>query len=221
MVGKKYYKKEGENLRVVKEYDERKNEILDTAQRLFSVKGYEKCSVNDILKEVKIAKGTFYYYFSSKEEVLDAIIERIAEQIRKRLEFVMKQNYSSFQEKLLAVAINMRVQNDLGTEFIDELHKPNNALFHQKSWVAVEKAVLPFMINVVEEGIAAGEFKCKYTKEYMRIFLTSAMILMDDGVFELDLEEQEKTFRALIALLAQMLNIDDEECWNKVIKYYK
>ncbi|MDF2532153.1 MAG: TetR family transcriptional regulator [Clostridia bacterium] len=63
-------------MRITKEYDERRNEILDTAEKLFHAKGYEKCTVNDILKEISIAKGTFYHYFRSKEEVLDAIVSR-------------------------------------------------------------------------------------------------------------------------------------------------
>ncbi|HBT17621.1 MAG TPA: TetR/AcrR family transcriptional regulator, partial [Firmicutes bacterium] len=63
-------------MRITKEYDERRNEILDTAEELFNMKGYDKCTVNDILKAVGIARGTFYYYFKSKEEVLDAIVSR-------------------------------------------------------------------------------------------------------------------------------------------------
>ena len=52
---------------------------MDKAESLFEVKGYNKTTVNDILREVNIAKGTFYYYFKSKEEVLDAVIDRYLE----------------------------------------------------------------------------------------------------------------------------------------------
>ena len=64
-------------MRIVKEYEERRNEILETAEKLFVTKGYTKTTVNDILKEIGIAKGTFYHYFKSKEEVMDEIIMRI------------------------------------------------------------------------------------------------------------------------------------------------
>ena len=66
--------------RIVKEADERRNEILDAAETLFTEKGYSKTTIIDILNQVGIAKGTFYYYFKSKEEVMDAIIERFIEQ---------------------------------------------------------------------------------------------------------------------------------------------
>lgn len=66
-------------MRITKEHDERRNEILDTAEKLFYTKGYTKTTINDMLQEIGIAKGTFYYYFKSKEEVMHAMIERIVD----------------------------------------------------------------------------------------------------------------------------------------------
>ena len=52
-------------MKTVKDAELRRQEILMTARELFIKKGYDKTSVNDILKVVDIAKGTFYYYFSA------------------------------------------------------------------------------------------------------------------------------------------------------------
>lgn len=210
----------GEGLSTVKEYDERKQEILNVAQRLFGIKGYSKCSVNDILQEIGIAKGTFYYYFSSKEEVLDAIIMQVVEKVRKRLDKIAAQSFENVEQKLLAIALGMRVESELGEGMLDEFHKPENALFHQKSLVAMENTVLPYMVSCVEEGVRSGAFICPYPRQYMKIFLTSAIILLDDGIFRADLEEKQETFRALIALLSQMLGMDDEKSWDMVTKYW-
>ena len=68
-------------MRIVKEADERKNEILDAAARLFMEKGFDRTSANDILAAVGIAKGTLYYHFKSKEDIMDALIERQTTQI--------------------------------------------------------------------------------------------------------------------------------------------
>ena len=57
-------------MRVVKEAEERRNEILDVAERLFGTKGFDNTSTNDILKEIGIARGTLYYHFKSKEDIL-------------------------------------------------------------------------------------------------------------------------------------------------------
>ena len=62
-------------VRITKEYDERLTEFLETAQQLFFQKGYEKTSVNDIIKKIGVAKGTFYHYFKSKKDLLDKIVK--------------------------------------------------------------------------------------------------------------------------------------------------
>ena len=71
-------------MRVVKEAAIRKNEILDAAERLFVIKGFDATSTNDILTEVGIARGTLYYHFKSKEDILNAMIERITEGLLER-----------------------------------------------------------------------------------------------------------------------------------------
>ena len=53
-------------MRIVKEAQERKNEILDIADRLFKLKGFDHTSIADILMEAGIARGTLYYHFKSK-----------------------------------------------------------------------------------------------------------------------------------------------------------
>ena len=50
--------------------------MIDIAEQLFIKKGYEKTSVSDIVKKAKVAQGTFYYYFKTKEEILDLITDR-------------------------------------------------------------------------------------------------------------------------------------------------
>ena len=66
-------------MRVVKKPEVRKAEILDAAETLFYTKGYLHTTIIDILESVNIAKGTFYYYFPSKEDVMDAIVMRYIE----------------------------------------------------------------------------------------------------------------------------------------------
>ena len=53
-------------MRIIKEAEERRNEILDAADELFGQKGFDGTSTNDILEKVKIARGTLYYHFKSQ-----------------------------------------------------------------------------------------------------------------------------------------------------------
>ena len=68
-------------MRIVKEAEERKEEILDAAEKLFGMKGFDNTSTGDILDAVGIARGTLYYHFKSKEEILDGVIERMTKRM--------------------------------------------------------------------------------------------------------------------------------------------
>jgi AcrR family transcriptional regulator len=204
-----------------KEYNERRNEILDAAGRLFSSKGYYKCTVNDILDAVGIAKGTFYYYFKSKEEVLDAIIDRVTEIVAVRAEEVASDAELSPVMKLLNIILSMRVESEVDNGIMGELHKPENALMHQKSLSSMVTRVAPVLVKVVDEGIRQGIFKSDFPTQYMQIFLTSSMILLDDGIFQVKRSEQQMILRALVALLEKMLGAQDEAFWNVAMQYLR
>ena len=62
--------------RIVKEPEERRKELIDTAEQLFIAQGYEQTSISDIVREVNVSQGAFYYYFESKEDVLVAAMEK-------------------------------------------------------------------------------------------------------------------------------------------------
>lgn len=202
-------------MRQIKDHNERKKEILDTAQVLFSMKGYERCSVNDILNEIGIAKGTFYHYFKSKEEVLDAIVERTTELIISRGEDATKRDELSPIDKLMQVFLSIRIEDEMPSDLLEEIHKSENALMHQKSLSATVAALTPILVNVIEEGIKKGDFRVEYPREYMQIFLASALTLLDDGIFQIEQMEHQLMFQALITVLSKMLDIDKQMLWER------
>ena len=64
--------------RITKEPEVRRQEILDTAMKLFYEKGYEKTSITDIAREMGVAQGLCYRYFSSKEMIFDSALDQYA-----------------------------------------------------------------------------------------------------------------------------------------------
>ncbi|HEX3077923.1 MAG TPA: TetR/AcrR family transcriptional regulator [Lachnospiraceae bacterium] len=207
-------------MKVSKEYNERRNEILDVAERLFGTKGYDKSTINDILEAVGIAKGTFYYYFKSKEEVLDAIIERVTDIVIKKAEVVSTNTELSPIMKLLNTILSMRVESEVDDSLMEELHKPENALMHQKSLNSIVTRITPVLTKIVEEGVSQGIFRSDFPTQYMMIFLTSSITLLDGGIFQVQQEEQQMILRALISLLEKMLGVEDELFWNIAKQYW-
>lgn len=86
-------------MRVSKDPEVRKQELVETALRLFLTKGYENTSVRDILREIKGSPGMFYYYFSSKEEIFEEAIKYYVENYIKELSRIFKDENLSLQER--------------------------------------------------------------------------------------------------------------------------
>ncbi|MDF2473998.1 MAG: TetR family transcriptional regulator [Anaerocolumna sp.] len=200
----------GETMRITKEYDERRSEILDAAERLFHKKGYDKCTVNDILKEVAIAKGTFYYYFKSKEEVMDAIVSRYTDIVITRAEEMLKKDDISPEEKLIHAFMAMGINDAFDSNVLKEVNKTENALFHEKTLNQIVTAMAPVLVKVIEEGSEKKVWSCRYPLQYMQIFLAASLTLTDKGIFELDDNSQMKIIAALISMLEKMLDVPED-----------
>ena len=119
-------------MRIVKEAEERKNEILDVAERLFVTKGFDNTSTNDILSEIGIARGTLYYHFKSKTDILDAMIERISKQLMEKATNIFNKRDIPVLQRLTMMMMALNVDGSLGQEVMEQVHRPQNALLHQK-----------------------------------------------------------------------------------------
>ena len=204
-----------------KDYVDKKREITDIASEIFLKKGFDKSSVEDILNEVGIAKGTFYYYFKSKEEVLDAVIEKAVALIVQRIRPIMKIDNISSREKLFKAILSMKIDKDVDSGILEEIHLPNNALLHQKMLELTVNNVEPFLTEIIVEGIEKGEFTCEYPKEYMKILLTSATILLDFGIFKMSDDEKNKILVALFSILEKALGLNKGAFLELSFKYIK
>lgn len=197
------------------EYAKKKLELLELAEQLFEQKTYEKCTINDILKEAKIAKGTFYYYFKSKEEVLNAIIESKTKEIMIRMEEVVTSSQSP-EEKLVQAFLKMQIKKPNQDTVLEELHKEENAMMHIKSLRGLVQKVSPYLEVIVKEGIQQGIWTCDYPKEYMELFLTTAINITDVGIVQ-EQKEQNKTIVVLVSLLEKMLQVEPNHFINLLI----
>lgn len=196
-------------MRIVKEHGERRNEIIRTAAVLFSQKGYDKCSINDILNTIGIAKGTFYYYFKSKEDVLDAAVKQVSEQVFMQVQEAAARKEISPIDRMIQVLLAARVADPAEEVLIQEMHKSNNALLHQKALVSIFTMLTPLFEEIVEEGNAAGIFHCVYPEQSIQILLSVMLTLLDDGIFRLDKEQSAKVFEVLVYAMEKMFGVKD------------
>lgn len=207
-------------MRVVKEAIERRNEILDTAEELFVTKGYDKTSTNDILDRVGIARGTLYYHFKSKEDILNAMIERINDSLIAKAKMIAADTSVPVIDRLVMTIASLNVETDIGHEIIGEVHKPQNALMHQKMQENLTSKMVPILLELAEEGVRQGLFSMKYPAETIEMLVLYSSIAFDD-YHEKDSSSMEKKITAFLYNTEKLLGAREGSLQKVMRKLFK
>jgi len=192
-------------MRVSKPYNERLNEILDVSEKLFASKGYEKTTVNDILDGVGIGKGTFYHYFKSKEEVMDAVIMRMANIAKEASQAIADMPGISAHEKFIKVFTDQPGKND---EIVEQLHHKDNSALHLKSLTETILAISPAMAQIIQQGVDEGIYHTPYPRECFEFIYAGAQFMLDDAIFQWPADELPKKVKAFVRIIETTLGAE-------------
>jgi AcrR family transcriptional regulator len=171
--------------RVAKEEERtaKRNAILDAAQQLIYTKGYEQMSIQDILTALQISKGAFYHYFSSKQAVLDGMVERTAEQAVQALQPIVQDPTLTAIEKLnhyTAAAAQWKAsQKSFLVALLRIWYDDHNAIFRQKQQAASLARAMPLVAGIIQQGVAEGVFVSAYPEQTGEILVNLLVGLGD------------------------------------------
>lgn len=196
-------------MKTVKEGEVRRREILVAARELFVHKGYDQTSVNDILRVVDIAKGTFYYYFASKEEVLEAIILDIVEEGARRAEEILKDKSIPAVNRIMMAIMAQAPQFEGADEIREELHKVENAKLERLYLKAMLKRMTPVLQEPFSEGMEQGLFHMEYPTECIESILLLGHMMFDCDVFEWEMAEYPKKIQAFLCNVEKLLGAQE------------
>lgn len=194
-------------MRIVKEAAERRNEILDVAERLFCTNGYDNTSTNDILAEIGIARGTLYYHFKNKEDILDAMIDRILDETVRKAESIALDESVPVLERLTKTVLAANVDTKTGSMILEQVHKPQNALMHSKIQERLLSQLVPLFVKIVEDGIAQNLMYTDYPEDTMQMLLLYANTAFDDSI-EYTEEEKKRMVLAFISNSEILLHME-------------
>ena len=177
----------------------RRNELLKIAYRIFIEKGYNNTSVDEIIAEAGIAKGTYYYYFPSKEATLEAVIDMMINEEVGKAKAVVESSLP-VPQKLAAVIQSFRPQQE-EENITSALETKENIILHEKLDKRLIAEAVPLLSDVVKEGISQGIFSCDLTEERVKMILILCIHVFNKGGFtENDvtvfIDMIEKTFGA-------------------------
>ena len=179
--------------------EKRKQELLKIAHRMFIGKGYEETSIDDIIAEAHIAKGTYYYHFPSKEALLEEVIGMMISDEVSRAEEVLSAPIP-VPQKLVGIIAALRPEQE-ESNIADVLNRPENVLMHDKIERRIVEAAVPLLAEAVTEGIKQGMFICDHIPERMKMILIMGQHIFDGGSFtdgdiEVFIDITEKTLGA-------------------------
>ena len=183
----------------------RKNKILDIAESLFIEKGYEHTTINDVLLTSGIAKGSLYYYFKSKEDVLDGIIKRRGDEYIEAADIIAKAGKFNAREKLIRLLMTLSPKDERQKKLTDDLEKSSNGQLFVKSLTDIILRLAPIMRDIVEQGIAEGVFETDFPLESAEILLAAAHALFDNGDLSWTPDEKLRRVAAFIAAAERTL----------------
>lgn len=189
-------------MRIVKDADERKNEILDVAAELFATKGYDAATISDIIEKVGVARGTMYYHFKSKESVMDALIERTSRELLNNAKAIAEDKSIPVLDRLLQTILSMSLEND--APIIEHMHKPQNALMHQKTHLAMLEGIPPILVGIVEDGIREGIFNTPFPYETVEMIVAHTISVFDDYAEHLPPEQLMRRVQAFVFNLERL-----------------
>ena len=194
-------------MRIVKEANERRNEILDVAERLFCTRGYDNTSTNDILAEIGIARGTLYYHFKSKEDILDAMIDRVLDEIIRKASHIALDESVPVLERLTKTVLAANVDTKTGDMILEQVHKPQNALMHAKMQEKLLQQLLPLFMKMIDDGISQGLMQTDYPEDTIQMLLLYSNTVFDDSI-EYSEEEKKKKVLAFISNTETLLHME-------------
>ena len=179
-------------MRIVKEAAERRNEILDVAEWLFCTRGYDNTSTNDILAEIGIARGILYYHFKSKEDILDAMIDRILDDITAKASRIALDESRPVLQRLTKTVLAANVDTKTGDMILEQVHKPQNALMHAKMQERLINQLIPLFVKMITDGMKQGIMQTDYPEDTMQMLLMYSNTVFDDSIAYSEEEKKGK-----------------------------
>lgn len=185
--------------------------ILEVSQRLFLEKGYDNTTIQDIVDELGgLTKGAIYHHFKSKEEIMDALSEKMFtsnnpfEAVKRRKEL------NGLEKMRLAVKLNQADENqvELTRQAIPLLKNPRVLTGMLES---NRQFLCPYWLELIEEGKKDGSIQTQYPKE-----LAELLVLLDlwmlPSVFPADEEGIHNRHQFIFQLLEKIgLPLYDKE----------
>jgi len=174
----------------------RRDEFVDVAMRLMQTKGWDATSIQDVLTDVGASKGAFYHYFSSKADLLEAVIERITETAMASLHPAIDAPGLTALDRFAlifgGIARWKGERTELMLAIVEVWSADENAIVREKFRRSVVHSIAPLLGSIIAQGQAEGRFAGLEPASTARV-LVSLMLGANETATDLYLQRQAGT----------------------------
>ena len=160
-----------------KDSEERRNEFVEAAEKLFREHGIVDTTINSIVKEMNVAKGLFYYYFKSKDDVIDAISEKYNELFNEMMNASMDKD--TYEERLEQYITNCVHSFRVLTRQVEGKDVDLTPL-SSRSIEEAKKVSIDGLCDLFEEGMKDGTLQFVHPKYYADILISGILTLVEE-----------------------------------------
>lgn len=187
---------------------EKYDKILDALEELLKKKDISSISVSDIATAAGIGKGSIYYYFSSKDDVWDALVARNYEKpLNTAKTLAGEVSVPPFTRMaMLFAACRSSASALMSREPTGETTAAEQVLIHQKYLNHLIKELKPELTAIIQQAIDSGEIQFDYPAALAEIVLIVLAIKLDNSLVPTTASDTADTLKGLISLLEQITN---------------
>lgn len=201
--------------------EETVNLILDTAFHLFMEKGYEHTSIQDIIDNLGgLSKGAIYHHFKSKEDILEAVADRMTAEPNKILAAIRDEPGLNGKDKLKIIfktSIRNPVNSDIFT--VAPSFRNNSRLLSSLLHETVYEAAPNYILPIIRQGISDGSIKTEYPEQLAELIVLVANIWINPMIFNNTKEEIYRKFMVFSQMMQGFgLDIIDDEILDRMME---
>lgn len=181
----------------------KQTQILDALQTLLKTKHIQNISVSEIAQTAGIGKGSIYYYFPSKDSIVDALVERNYEApLKTAKKLAMQTDISPFTRMALIFQACRNSSSAFRTRKDSDLSDAReDAFIRQKYMRHLISEMKPVLTEIIRQGIREGQLHFEHPAALAEIVLIVLTVKLDNSLAPSEPQETEETIRGLISLL--------------------
>jgi len=184
--------------RTRKDFAPRKEKLIQIALDQFLEKGYENTTITDLQKAFGLTKGGMYHYFSSKEEILDTVIEKglsdLIDEWRSQIKELPE------KDRLMFVFFT-NTANSFSRRLIQYGRSGESSIVTYKLREQRMKMLVPLVAEIIKQYIDSGFYSCDYPEEMAEIGLLLAISTSDQFFgLPMDLDQRKRRIDAMVTL---------------------